>query len=368
MGHVLLIHRKSHRDNDRGKRNACICVHITYAFSPQILFDRIHPHLSRSHTAWNHPPGALALDPTYSPHLTSFPFYASLGQSKPSPNFTAVITAYTPIASRSAPLFNLIREIGKTPSLTKILILWMCDEMPPNPSSWPGIAASTDVEVLTGKERVVSSRFNVAQKVHTDAILSLDEDAIIIRDEIDFALSVWRDFPDRIVGFPARNHVWDADKSRWGYTSKWMNEYSMVLTGAAFLHKYYAHLYTNHLPASIRNLVDQTSNCDDIAMNFLVSHVTKRPPIKVTQKKKYYVTAAAAQGGGGGSDPQPQSQRMTMWMSPTHFSQRQACINMFYSVFGYMPLVSSQLRLDPILFKDPVAMLKKRYRRLETSE
>lgn len=30
-----------------------------------------------------------------------------------------------------------------------------------------------------------------------------------------------------------------------------------------------------------------------------------------------------------------------------------------------MPLVSSQLRLDPVLFKDPVSVLRKKYRSLE---
>ena len=32
------------------------------------------------------------------------------------------------------------------------------------------------------------------------------------------------------------------------------------------------------------------ANCEDILMNFLVSAVTKQPPIKVTQKKQYKET------------------------------------------------------------------------------
>ncbi|KAL0163952.1 hypothetical protein M9458_039705, partial [Cirrhinus mrigala] len=54
---------------------------------------------------------------------------------------------------------------------------------------------------------------------------------------VDFAFIVWQSFPDRIVGYPARSHYWDSGKGRWGYTSKWTNEYSMVLTGAAFYHR-----------------------------------------------------------------------------------------------------------------------------------
>lgn len=140
--------------------------------------------------------------------------------------------------------------------------------------------------------------------------------------QVDFAFTVWQSFPDRIVGYPARSHFWDSSKERWGYTSKWTNDYSMVLTGAAIYHKYtllffifhqrgfgppcllsaplfsvshsshryYHYLYTTYLPASLRTMVDQMSNCEDILMNFLVSSITKLPPIKVTQKKQYKET------------------------------------------------------------------------------
>ena len=76
-------------------------------------------------------------------------------------------------------------------------------------------------------------------------------------------------------------------KQRWVYTSKWSNEYSMVLTGAAFYHKYYNYLYTKWLSPLLLKTVDQAANCEDILMNFLVAHVTQKPPIKVTQRKQY---------------------------------------------------------------------------------
>jgi len=73
----------------------------------------------------------------------------------------------------------------------------------------------------------------------------------------------------------------------WGYTSKWTNDYSIVLTGAAFYHRYYNFLYTHWLSPLLHKTVEQSQNCEDILMNFLVSHVTRRPPIKVTQRKQY---------------------------------------------------------------------------------
>lgn len=37
------------------------------------------------------------------------------------------------------------------------------------------------------------------------------------------------------------------------------------------------------MPQAIRDKVDEFMNCEDIAMNFLVSHVTRQPPVKVNR-------------------------------------------------------------------------------------
>lgn len=46
--------------------------------------------------------------------------------------------------------------------------------------------------------------------------------------------------------------------------------------------QYYAYLYSYVMPQPIRDMVDEYINCEDIAMNFLVSHITRKPPIKVS--------------------------------------------------------------------------------------
>jgi glucuronyl/N-acetylglucosaminyl transferase EXT1 len=170
---------------------------------------------------------------------------------------------------------------------------------------------------------------------------------------MDFAFSVWKNFPERIVGYPARNHFWDETHTRWGYTSKWTNDYSIVLTGAAMFHRYYSHIYTYYLNAELHHVVDQADNCEDLLFNFLVSHVTKFPPIKVTQRKQYKETLA-----GG-------DQSLSPWSKPEHFQRRQSCMNSFVASFGYMPLVRSSMRLDPVLFKDLVSMSRKKYKHIE---
>lgn len=49
-----------------------------------------------------------------------------------------------------------------------------------------------------------------------------------------------------------------------------------------FAPQYYAYLYSYVMPQPIRDMVDEYINCEDIAMNFLVSHITRKPPIKVS--------------------------------------------------------------------------------------
>ncbi|KAF7694465.1 exostosin-1 [Silurus meridionalis] len=317
----------------------------------EIIQDRIYIYTSRSMLMWNSLPGGLYTLPRFSSYPTLFPFYYGLLGKTPQQEFTAVIQALAPLQSPQQPIFKLILAVAKSRFCAQIVVLWNCDKPSPPKSKWPSI--SVPLTVIEEERKTMSRRFFPHDVIGTDAVLSLDEDSVLSTNEVDFAFIVWYSFPERIVGYPARSHYWDTAKGRWGYTSKWTNEYSMVLTGAAFYHRYYHFLYTHYLPSRLLSMVDQLANCEDILMNFLVSTVTRLPPIKVTQKKQYKETMMQQ-----GSKP-------SRWADPDHFAQRQSCMNSFAAWFGFMPLVHSQLRLDPVLFKDQVSILRKKYRDIE---
>ncbi|CAB1412625.1 unnamed protein product [Pleuronectes platessa] len=57
--------------------------------------------------------------------------------------------------------------------------------------------------------------------------------------------------------------------------------------------------------------------------------------------------------------------KASRWADPDHFAQRQTCMNAFSQWLGFMPLVHSQMRLDPVLFRDQVSILRKKYRDIE---
>ncbi|NXL48214.1 EXT1C protein, partial [Podilymbus podiceps] len=348
-------------------------VHTTL----EIIKDRLLPHRSRSRFLWNTLPGGLLARPDFSTHPGDFPFYYLQHGSSPSKKFTAFIRAVSPSGSLSQPILRLIQAVSGSQYCAQILVLWSCEKPPPPSGKWP--QTTVPLTIIQGR-RKLSDRFFPYTAIQTDAVLSLDEDTSLSTSEVDFAFVVWRSFPERIVGFPTRSHFWDAEQRRWGYTSRWTNELSIVLTAAAFYHRYYHSLFTEYLPAGLRELVDGLAACEDILMNVLVAAVTKLPPIKVTQRKQHKETVPQQVGckeGDAGTPPVGELSPSPLRSPPAkvkgttgaaggrRFSQRHDCLNQLADWFGYMPLVSSQLRLDPVLFKDQVSVLRKKYPRLE---
>ena len=130
---------------------------------------------------------------------------------------------------------------------------------------------------------------------------------------------------------------------RWRYESEWTSEVSMVLTGAAFYHKYWHHDFTeapSREAKEIKQWVDDHMNCEDLAMNFLISNMTGKAPIKVAPRKKFKC-----------STPQCTNTEMLSSVS-THLIERSDCVNMLVGKFGHMPLKAVEFRADPVLFKD----------------
>ncbi|MCL7042793.1 hypothetical protein MKW94_021599 [Papaver nudicaule] len=120
-----------------------------------------------------------------------------------------------------------------------------------------------------------------------------------------------------MVGFVPRIHLGEEKKQNLsqhtygGWLSVWwMGTYSMVLSKAAFFHKKYLGLYTNQMPASIRDYVSKIRNCEDITMSFLVANETGAPPIWV--KGKILEIGSTGISGLGG-----------------HNKRRSECVNKF---------------------------------------
>ncbi|KAM6218609.1 exostosin-like 1 [Rhynchocyon petersi] len=313
-------------------------VHTTL----EIIVDRILGASARPSLMWNSAPGALLALPAFSTSPSDFPFYHLQQGSHPVGRFSAQIWMETP----GQPPMKLIQEVAGSQHCAQILVLWSSERPPPPPEEWPETVIP--LRVIEG-HRKASDRFAPQSTINTDAILSLDAHSSLSTREVDFAFLVWQSFPERMVGFLTWSHFWDEARNGWGYTAEKANEFSMVLTSAAFYHRYYHTLFTSSLPKALRTLADEAPTCADVLMNFLVAAVTKLPPVKVPVRKLHQgARLPPASGAPPGLQPPDRD-----------------CINLMAAGFGYMPLVSSRLRLDPVLFKDPVSVLRKKYRSLE---
>ncbi|CAM1331169.1 EXT2 (predicted) [Pycnogonum litorale] len=291
----------------------------------KILNDRVFPHAVDSYSDWNDPPSRRDM-----PNKLSLPPFRGIEDD----GFTAVILMYDRLQS----LYEVIERISLVPSLSKIIVVWNNQRKSPPPlSKWPKIGRP--LKVIRTKENKLSNRFYPYDEIKTEAILSIDDDIVMLTvDEIEFAYQVWKEFPDRIVGFPSRLHIWDNSSQDWKYESQWTNEISLVLTGVAFYHKIYNYLYTTSMPGNIKEWVDEKMNCEDIAMNFLVSNITDKAPIKVAPRKKFKCSECSSGG--------------ILSADISHMVERSECINKFVNDYGKMPLKLVEFRADPVLFKD----------------
>ncbi|KAK3595238.1 hypothetical protein CHS0354_021555 [Potamilus streckersoni] len=290
----------------------------------QILNDRVFPYAARSYEDWNEIPRKNAIkNPLFLPMIPPS-----------SQGFTAVILTYDRLES----LFDVIHQVAKVPSLAKVVVIWNNQQKhPPQMSAWPNIGKP--LKVIQTHQNKLSNRFFPYDEIETECILALDDDIVMLTaDELEFGYEVWREFSDRLIGFPSRVHLWDNGTSKWRYESEWTNAISMVLTGAAFYHKYFSFLYTYKMPGNIKAWVDEHMNCEDIAMNFLIANITGKAPIKVTPRKKFKC-------------PECINKEMIS-ADITHMVERSDCINQFASIYQSMPLKYVEFRADPVLYKD----------------
>ena len=71
----------------------------------------------------------------------------------------------------------------------------------------------------------------------------------------------------------------------------WHGDFSIVLTKAAFMKTSYLGLYSRRLPREARDYIDARKNCEDIAMQLLVSRETRKPPVYVPVPTLHYLWA-----------------------------------------------------------------------------
>ncbi|KAL6123596.1 hypothetical protein ACLB2K_076117 [Fragaria x ananassa] len=234
-----------------------------------------------------------------------------------------------------------ISHYSRCPRLDSIHIVWS-EPSPPSDSLKKFLYHIIELNTRDGrrvklkfdinKEDSLNNRFKEIPDLETDAVFSIDDDVIFPCSSVEFAFDVWQSASDTMVGFVPRMHWVDSmnghmDHYIYGgwWSVWWTGTYSMVLSKAAFFHKKYLKVYTNEMPASIKDFITKNRNCEDIAMSFLVANVTGAPPIWV--KGKIFEIGSTGISSVGG-----------------HTEKRTHCVDRFASEFGRMPLVPTSVK------------------------
>lgn len=249
---------------------------------------------------------------------------------------TAQVTVVMNTFKRHDMMMDAIDYYAKCPVVRYIYVIWS------EPAAVPEAVLSRYTSYSTPQvvfhiqtADSLNNRFRpLPPAAHTDAVFSVDDDMRIPCADLSVAHEVWASAPMNMVGFMPRIHVRRGDSYQyrcWWFTW-WTGAYSIVLTKAALLHHRYFAMYTS-LPQELLTYIDDRRNCEDIAMQFLVSNVTNLAPIYV----KGHLTDLGALGGIS------TSQNV---LKAGHMAARDECINDLIGFFGRNPLRKSHFVVD----------------------
>ncbi|KAL0874890.1 hypothetical protein Bca101_024595 [Brassica carinata] len=172
-----------------------------------------------------------------------------------------------------ARLWNLkmyVKHYSRCPSVKEILVIW--NKGPP--PELTELDSAVPVRIRVEKLNSLNNRFNVDSLIKTRAVLELDDDIMMSCDTIEKGFRVWREHPERLVGYYPRfvdeTMTYSAEKFARSHKG-----YNMILTGAAFMDVGFAFgLYQSEKARLGREFVDEQFNCEDVLLNFLYANVS----------------------------------------------------------------------------------------------
>ncbi|KAI7730048.1 hypothetical protein M8C21_019999 [Ambrosia artemisiifolia] len=201
--------------------------------------------------------------------------YGGNGAEKPYPvdgrfsQFTLLAMTY------DARIWNLkmyVKHYSRCASVREIVVVWNKGK-PPNLND---LDSTVPVRIRVEEQNSLNNRFKTDPLIKTKAILELDDDIMMNCDDLERGFKIWRENPERLVGFYPRLVTGPPPlQYRPEKHARKHNGYNMILTGAAFMDRELAfERYWGKEAESGRNTVDEVFNCEDVLMNFLYANAT----------------------------------------------------------------------------------------------
>ncbi|KAK6136124.1 hypothetical protein DH2020_030140 [Rehmannia glutinosa] len=132
--------------------------------------------------------------------------------------------------THDARLWNLnmyVKHYSRCSSVHEIVVVWN-KGVPPKSSDFD---SAVPVRVRVEDQNSLNNRFKVDPLIKTRAVLELDDDIMMTCDDVERGFRLWREHPDRIVGFYPRLVSGGPLEYRNEKHARQHNGYNMILTG-----------------------------------------------------------------------------------------------------------------------------------------
>lgn len=196
-----------------------------------------------------------------------------------------------------ARLWNLkwyIQHYSRCPSVREIVVIWN-KGTPPDLTKFD---SAVPIRIRVESNNSLNNRFKLDPLIKTKAVLELDDDIMMGCDYIERGFKVWRQNPNKLVGFYPRlvngpgPLTYRAEKH-----ARKFNGYNMILTGAAFMdHQVAFRRYWSEEARAGRETVDAVFNCEDVLMNFLYANTTSSGPMVEYVKPSWSIDTSKLSG------------------------------------------------------------------------
>ena len=141
------------------------------------------------------------------------------------------------------------------------------------------------IEVIMTPTDDLNDRFlPIAPLRESRCVIIADDDIYVDERTVNAAHALWMKHQTQIVGLFPRAHTVTSQGTFYNSNPKY--RYSIILTKFMVLDSAYLDAYSNQMPASVRDYVREKGNCEDIAMNYLVTSLSNKSPIYLRDATK----------------------------------------------------------------------------------
>lgn len=220
-----------------------------------------------------------------------------------------------------ARLWNLkmfVKHYSRCSSVHEIVVVWN-KGTPPVSSDFD---SAVPVRIRIEEKNSLNNRFKADPLIKMRAVLELDDDIMMPCDDIERGFRVWREHPEKIVGFYPRLVNGSPLEYRAEKHARKHNGYNMILTGAAFIDAKMAfERYWSKEAAAGREMVDKVFNCEDVLLNYLYANASSSKTVEYV-RPTFAIDTSKFSGVAISGNTQ------------VHYKIRSNCLQKFAEIYG----------------------------------